>query len=65
LGGAARTGSSGPGITAPFNARRKDHRRGTCTVSSRARRSWPWRRSRAAWPASVLTLLAGWAALIW
>jgi urease accessory protein len=32
----------------PFNARRRDERRGTCIALSHARRSRPWRRSRAA-----------------
>ena len=44
----AEPDDSGSGITAPFTHPRKDHRPGTCTASSHARRSWPWGRSRAA-----------------
>ena len=39
----AEPDESGSGITAPFNARPKDRRRGTCIASSHARRPWCWR----------------------
>src|SRR5712691_4577648 len=44
----AEPDESGSGSLPRSTRRRKDHRRGTCAASSRARRPWSWRRTRAA-----------------